>query len=72
MLAEDCLTGVPLLVLANKQDLKGALSVSDVAQKLDLTRLRGRDWHIQGTNATTGDGLYEGLDWLSNKLCERK
>jgi ADP-ribosylation factor protein 4 len=25
-------------------------------------------WYIQGTCATQGTGLYEGLDWLSNEL----
>merc|ERR1712224_645806 len=27
--------------------------------------LRNRQWYIQSACATTGDGLYEGLDWLS-------
>ena len=27
---------------------------------------------IQATCATTGDGLYEGLDWLSNTLNKKK
>ncbi len=25
-------------------------------------------WYIQATCATQGQGLYEGLDWLSNEL----
>ena len=29
---------------------------------------RNRNWYIQATCATSGDGLYEGLDWLSNQL----
>lgn len=29
---------------------------------------RNRSWYIQATCATSGDGLYEGLDWLSNQL----
>ncbi|KTB01555.1 ADP-ribosylation factor 2 [Nakaseomyces glabratus] len=27
-----------------------------------------RPWFIQATCATTGEGLYEGLEWLSNNL----
>jgi len=27
--------------------------------------------YIQGASAPTGDGLYEGLDWLSNTLSKR-
>ena len=29
-------------------------------------------WYIQGTCATQGTGLYEGLDWLSNELSKWK
>ena len=28
--------------------------------------------YIQSTCATTGDGLYEGLDWLSRTLSQKK
>lgn len=27
-----------------------------------------RRWHVQSAIATRGEGLYEGLDWLSNVL----
>ena len=30
--------------------------------------MKGRKWHVQGTVATKGEGLYEGLDWLSSTL----
>ena len=68
MLAEDELRDATLLVFANKQDLPNAMSVNDVTEKLGLNQLRNRKWYIQGCCATTGDGLYEGLDWLSNAL----
>ena len=42
------------------------MTVAEVSQALKLEQLgNGRKWHIQGTNALTGDGLYEGLDWIS-------
>merc|ERR1712028_299907 len=31
-----------------------------------------RQWFIQSACATTGDGLYEGLDWLSRTLSGKK
>ncbi|CAA6667024.1 unnamed protein product [Spirodela intermedia] len=37
------------------------------ANKQDMVRRR---WHIQGTCAISGDGLYEGLDWLASTLKE--
>jgi small GTP-binding protein len=72
MLAEDELRDATLLVFANKQDLPNAMSVNDVTEKLGLNQLRNRKWYIQGCCATTGDGLYEGLDWLSNALKNKK
>jgi ADP-ribosylation factor protein 1 len=67
MLSEDELRDAALLVFANKQDLPNAMSVAELTDKLGLHSLK-RKWFIQAACATTGDGLYEGLDWLSNTL----
>jgi len=71
MLAEDELRDAVLLVFCNKQDLPNAMSVNEVTERLGLNQLRSRKWYIQATCATTGDGLYEGLDWLSNTLSKK-
>ncbi|XP_033761573.1 ADP-ribosylation factor-like [Pecten maximus] len=68
MINEDELRDAVLLVLANKQDLPNAMAASDITENLGLSTLRNRNWYIQATCATSGDGLYEGLDWLSNQL----
>jgi len=68
MLREEELKDVVVLVLANKQDLPNAMSVAEITEKLGLHSLGARKWYIQSTCATTGDGLYEGLDWLSSAL----
>jgi len=72
MLNEPELSDAVLLVFANKQDLPKAMKPADVAERLGLSALRTRVWHIQGCCATTGDGLYEGLDWLVETLAKRK
>mmetsp|Transcript_907 Transcript_907/g.2811 ORF Transcript_907/g.2811 Transcript_907/m.2811 type:complete len:183 (+) Transcript_907:78-626(+) len=72
MLNEDEMRDAVLLVLANKQDLPNAMTAADVCEKLGLQNLRNRKWHIQSAIATTGDGLYEGLDWLSRTLASKK
>lgn len=72
MLSEDELRDAVLLVFANKQDLPNALSVAEITERLKLNAIRNRSWYIQATCATSGDGLYEGLDWLSNTLSKRK
>lgn len=38
----------------------------EIQEKLGLTRIRDRNWHVQPSCATTGDGLYEGLTWLTS------
>lgn len=49
----------PLLVLANKQDLPTAMSAANICDKLALNSINGREWYIQGTCASSGDGLSE-------------
>ncbi len=72
MLGEDELSGAILLVFANKQDLPKAYPVAKVAEELGLASMRGRTWHIQGCCAVNGDGLYEGLEWLSTQIGSTK
>jgi small GTP-binding protein len=68
MLSDELLRGVPLLVYANKQDLPRALLVAEITERLELDQLMTRSWFIQSCCAVTGDGLYEGLDWLSDEM----
>jgi len=68
MLNEDELRDALLLVFANKQDLPNAMSAAEITDKLGLHSIKQRDWYIQATCATSGDGLYEGLEWLSQNL----
>ncbi|XP_071961728.1 ADP-ribosylation factor 2 [Antedon mediterranea] len=68
MLTEDELQNAVLLVFANKQDLPNAMNAAELTEKIGLHSLRNRTWYIQATCATSGDGLYEGLDWLSTQL----
>jgi small GTP-binding protein len=72
MLDSDELRYASLLVLANKQDLRNSMPAAEIIQKLQLDKLRGRDYYVQSCVATTGDGLYEGLDWLSRTLANQK
>jgi len=72
MLNEDEMRDAIILVFANKQDLPQAMTAAEITDKLGLHNLRNRQWFIQSACATTGDGLYEGLDWLSAKLSAKK
>ena len=68
MLNEEELRDAVVLVFANKQDLPNAMPVHEITEKLGLNSMAHRQWFVQSTCATTGDGLYEGLDWLSRTL----
>lgn len=68
LLEEDQMNGVPLLVLANKQDLVNALSAKDVAEGLNLFSIRDRPWQIQPCSAKTGEGLKDGMEWLIKQI----
>ncbi|KAL0485923.1 ADP-ribosylation factor 1/2 [Acrasis kona] len=68
MLEDDRLKHCLVLVLANKQDLPNALSVCDVTDKLRMMSIKHNNWYVQPCLAKEGDGLYEGLDWLSRNL----
>eukprot|EP01006_Ploeotia_vitrea_P039960 TRINITY_DN66392_c9_g1_i12.p1 TRINITY_DN66392_c9_g1~~TRINITY_DN66392_c9_g1_i12.p1 ORF type:complete len:190 (+),score=101.51 TRINITY_DN66392_c9_g1_i12:98-667(+) len=70
-LNNDELRDAALLVYANKQDLPGALSVDQMAKAMQLNKLRHRPWYVQASNARTGEGLYEGLDWLAETVKKR-
>jgi ADP-ribosylation factor protein 1 len=72
MLDEDELNDAVVLVLANKQDLPNSMPAAEVAEKLGLHALRRHRWFIQSACATTGEGIYEGLDWLTSALSKKK
>ena len=66
ILNDDELRDACLLVLANKMDV-GNLSVAEVMNRMDLPKLK-REWKIQGTCAVTGEGIFEGFDWLASTI----
>jgi ADP-ribosylation factor protein 6 len=47
-------------------DLISAMKPHEIQEKLGLTRIRDRNWYVQPACASTGDGLYEGLTWLTS------
>ena len=71
---DDNLHGVPVVIIANKQDLPNALSCSDLVHMLELNKLAAtrNKWFIQGACATRGDGLFEAMKEMSNMIKENK
>merc|ERR1719265_1982315 len=71
MLIEDEMREAVVLVFANKQDLPNSMPAAEVTEKLGLHSMQNRRWFIQSACSTTGDGLYEGLDWMSRTLSKK-
>lgn len=67
LLNDERLYDVPFLFFANKFYLPDAMSTDEIIDKLDLFSIK-QDWFIQSISALTGDGLYEGLEWLTQAL----
>jgi len=72
-LLEDELRDVAVLIFANKQDMENSLSPEEVYDLLGVADLmkQGKRIHLQPCCATSGDGLYEGLDWLANTVTNK-
>eukprot|EP00290_Baffinella_frigidus_P007447 CAMPEP_0180136620 /NCGR_PEP_ID=MMETSP0986-20121125/11631_1 /TAXON_ID=697907 /ORGANISM="non described non described, Strain CCMP2293" /LENGTH=185 /DNA_ID=CAMNT_0022077737 /DNA_START=60 /DNA_END=617 /DNA_ORIENTATION=- len=72
LLLQEKLAGASLLVLANKQDLAGALSVEEISKALGLDKAQeGRHWSIRACSAVTGDGLADSVDWIVSDIASR-
>ncbi|RVE60093.1 hypothetical protein OJAV_G00195190 [Oryzias javanicus] len=65
--------GVPVLILANKQDLDSALSAGEVEKLLSVQELSMfTQHHVQSCSAVDGQGLQAGLERLYEMILKRK
>ncbi|KAM6212291.1 ADP-ribosylation factor-like protein 11 [Sarcoramphus papa] len=62
------MAGVPVLLLANKQEVPGALAPAELGERLRQGRLAGRRWVLRGCSAHTGQGLQEAMAILGELL----
>lgn len=63
---------IPVLVFANKMDVRDSLSCGKVMEELDLNNIKNKHWHVVATNGLTGEGISQGIEWLAKELQERK
>ncbi len=56
ILEEDKLANLPLLILANKQDLNFALAPDEIIDLLNLNNISDRIWSIVACSAVTKQG----------------
>ncbi|ORZ37235.1 ADP-ribosylation factor family-domain-containing protein [Catenaria anguillulae PL171] len=66
IITNDQLEGLPILVLANKQDVAGALRVEQIKDLFNpiAVLLDARDSRVLPCVATSGSGVRDAMDWL--------
>lgn len=66
ILKNEHIKNVPVVLLANKQDIPGALTAEDITRMFKVKKLCcNRNWYVQPCCAITGDGLAEGFRKLT-------
>ncbi|NWR49515.1 ARL14 protein, partial [Regulus satrapa] len=62
ILKNEFIKNVPVVVLANKQDLPGALNAEEITRRFRMKKhCSDRNWYVQPCCAITGQGLAEAL-----------
>lgn len=64
LLSKPSLGGIPLLVLGNKSDLPGKMSVDELIEALDLKKVAHREISCYGISAKEETNLDAVLQWL--------
>lgn len=64
LLEKPAMEGIPLLVLGNKSDLRGHLTVDQLIDALELKRVTKREVSCYGISAKEETNLDAVLQWL--------
>ena len=74
LISNDEVEGVPVLMLANKQDLERALKVEEIKQIFNQIALKlgARDSRVLPVSALKGEGVQEAVEWLHSRLMRNK
>ena len=64
LLSKPTVNGIPLLILGNKSDLPGKLSVDDLIEALDLRKITYREISCYGVSAKEETNMDAVLQWL--------
>ncbi|XP_036996883.2 ADP-ribosylation factor-like protein 14 [Artibeus jamaicensis] len=66
ILKNEHIKHVPVVLLANKQDVPGALTAEDITRMFRVKKLCcDRNWYVQPCCALTGEGLAQGIGRLT-------
>ena len=70
VLSNPNIKNIPLLILANKQDLPAAADSGKIALALELDKLKHISYAIFPCSARTGDKVLEGMEWIQKRIIE--
>ncbi|KAJ2485907.1 ADP-ribosylation factor protein 3 [Coemansia sp. RSA 2050] len=68
------LAGVPVLVLANKRDLKGAMSLAEVKEMVNSMAdfMEERHARVVDSSGLKGEGVSAAVDWVYSRMIENR
>ncbi|RHZ63533.1 hypothetical protein Glove_329g50 [Diversispora epigaea] len=74
IITNDEVEGVPVLMLANKQDLPNSLKVEEIKEIFNkiAIKLGARDSRVLPISALEGDGVRDAVDWLFVRIQRNK
>ncbi|ODQ66269.1 P-loop containing nucleoside triphosphate hydrolase protein [Nadsonia fulvescens var. elongata DSM 6958] len=74
VVVDDQLEGVPLLMLANKQDAEHRLDIVEIIEIFNqmAEHIVARDSRVLPVSALTGDGVVDAAEWLAIRLVRNK
>lgn len=68
LMRNPLLQDIPFLIFANKQDLPGAATTSEVTDAMKMYSIKNRPWKVAESVGTSGVGIDEGFGWLSTSI----
>lgn len=68
LMRNPLLQNIPFLIFANKQDLPGAATTSEVTNAMKMYEIKNRPWKVGESVGTSGMGIDEGFGWLSHNI----
>jgi len=68
ILVEPGLEGVPILIMANKQDVEGHEEVEEIVKALSIDDLKRKDIVYNGCSAVTNEGVWESVAKLADLM----
>lgn len=69
MLKNEKINGIPLAIIANKQDIQQSIHIKEIKMEFDDYNLVGtRDCYSFPVSGLTGDGIEEAIRWLSEAV----